>query len=159
MTTNCMCQTSSKTTRIGYQKQCCRCGHRVTKCWYAAFGSGTIIVPSNELWGPICSRGEGTSGGSDSTDHPGPQAPETSPESRWCFVSPQLASSLPSERSARRIIRNLFITLAALVSPTDRRKCGLLRLPPGLFDTKPLANVISGVRLYDLDKQQTGASS
>lgn len=35
--------------------------------------------------------------------------------------------------SARRIIRNLFITLAALVSPTQLRRYQLLRLPPGLF--------------------------
>ena len=66
--------------------------------------------------------------------------------------------NLPLECSARRIIRNLFITLAAMVSPTDRRRCELLRLPSSLFDLRLSANVIPGFRLHDLYKQQTGAS-
>jgi len=87
-------------------------------CWYAAFGIGAVIVPSDRL-GPVCSRGGGTSGGSGSMGHPGLRTLLNSPESRRCFISLKDNVGLTLEGSARRIIRNLFITLASLVSPTD----------------------------------------
>lgn len=50
------------------------------------------------------------------------------------LVLSEPASNLPPIPSARRIIRNLFITLAALVSPTHLRRYQTLRLPSSLFD-------------------------
>jgi len=76
-------------------------------------------LPSDKLPAFLHSRDEDTSGGSDSMGHLGLQALENFLESRRFLFPPEPSSNLPANLSARRIIRNLFITLAHLVSPTD----------------------------------------
>ena len=88
-------------------------------CWYAAFGIGAVTVPSDKFWDPCAANARVQVVGQVqwvTLDC----KPYRIPWNRVsALFSPKIISDLPPRRSARRIIRNLFITLASLVSPTD----------------------------------------
>jgi len=87
-------------------------------CWYAASGVGAVIVPPDKLWPRTA----------EARVQVVDQVQWVTLDCKPCRIPwnrvgalflPKTASDLTSKRSARRIIRNLFITLASLVSPTD----------------------------------------